>query len=125
MKKLFNIAIQMDPWSTINPKGDSTYSLALEAQKRGHKLFYYSPNNLSLENNKVNAKGNFFTLNLNKNKFFSLKKIKKILNFTKKKEREWQSTLQLYYKDKDLEFIKNKINSIIYNFLCFSFCTVY
>ena len=50
MKKLFNIAIQMDPWSTINPKGDSTYSLALEAQKRGHKLFCYSPNNLSLEN---------------------------------------------------------------------------
>lgn len=48
-----------------------------------------------------------------------LKKIKKILNFTKQKEREWQSTLQLYYKDKDLEFIKNKINSIIYNFLCF------
>ena len=42
MKKLFNIAIQMDPWSTINPKGDSTYSIALEAQKRGHKLFCYS-----------------------------------------------------------------------------------
>ena len=68
----------MDPWSTINPKGDSTYSLALEAQKRGYKLFCYSPNNLSLENNKVSAKGNFFILNLNKNKFFSLKKIKKI-----------------------------------------------
>tara|TARA_B100000780_G_C21090143_1_gene439332 strand:- start:274 stop:1230 length:957 start_codon:yes stop_codon:yes gene_type:complete len=78
MKKLFNIAIQMDPWSTINPKGDSTYSLALEAQKRGYKLFCYSPNNLSLEKNKVNAKGNFFTLNSNKDKFFSLKKIKKI-----------------------------------------------
>ena len=69
----------MDPWSTINPKGDSTYSLALEAQKRGHKLFCYSPNNLSLENNKVNAQGNFFTLNPNKTKFFSLKKITKIL----------------------------------------------
>ena len=68
----------MDPWSTINPKGDSTYSIALEAQKRGHKLFYYSPNNLSLENNKVNAKGNFFTLSSNKTKFFSLKKIKKM-----------------------------------------------
>ena len=78
MKKLFNIAIQMDPWSTINPKGDSTYSLALEAQKRGNKLFCYSPNNLSLENNKVNAKGNFFTLNPNKTKFFSFKKITKI-----------------------------------------------
>ena len=63
----------MDPWSTINPKGDSTYSIALEAQKRGHKLFCYSPNNLSLENNKVNAKGNFFTLNSNSICLYCLK----------------------------------------------------
>jgi len=78
MKKPFKIAIQMDTWRKINTKGDSTYSLALEAQKRGYKLFCYSPNNLSLDNNKVNAQGNFFILNPNKTKFFDLKKIKKI-----------------------------------------------
>ena len=74
MKKLFNIAIQMDPWSTINPKGDSTYSLALEAQKRGYKLFCYSPNNLSLENNKVNAKGNSDSLSQGTSNFLIYKK---------------------------------------------------
>ena len=48
-----------------------------------------------------------------------LQKLKKILSFTKQKEKGWQNTLQLYYKDKDLKFINNKINSIIYSFLCF------
>ncbi len=33
MKKHFNIAIQMDPWNRINPQTDSTYVIALEAQK--------------------------------------------------------------------------------------------
>ena len=50
MKKHFNVAFQMDPWNIINPKADSTYMLALEAQQRGYKLFYYSPKDLSLDN---------------------------------------------------------------------------
>ena len=33
------VAIQMDPVSTIDIKGDSTFVLALEAQRRGHGLF--------------------------------------------------------------------------------------
>ena len=74
MKKHFNIAFQMDPWSTINPKADSTYMLALEAQKRGFKLFYYSPNNLSLDHGIVKAKGNFFSLHPGKKKIFSITK---------------------------------------------------
>jgi len=78
MKKHFNIAFQMDPWSTINPKADSTYMLALEAQKRGFKLFYYSPNNLSLDHGIVKAKGNFFSLHPGKKKFFQLQKTKVI-----------------------------------------------
>jgi len=43
MKKLFNIAIQMDPWSTINPKGDSTYSLALKLKKEEINYFVIPP----------------------------------------------------------------------------------
>jgi glutathione synthase len=78
MKKHFNIAFQMDPWSTINPKADSTYMLALEAQKRGFKLFYYSPNNLSLDHGIAKAKGNFFSLHPDKKKFFQLQKTKVI-----------------------------------------------
>ena len=66
----------MDPWSTINPNVDSTYMLALEAQKRGFKLFYYSPNNLSLDYGIVKAKGNFFSLHPGKKNFFNYKKLK-------------------------------------------------
>ena len=37
------IAVQMDPIQRINIKGDSTFALLLEAQKRGHSLSYYTP----------------------------------------------------------------------------------
>ncbi|BCJ92153.1 glutathione synthetase [Terrihabitans soli] len=43
-----NIAVQMDPIDRINIAGDSTFALLLEAQKRGHKLFYYTPDKLAL-----------------------------------------------------------------------------
>ena len=37
------VAIQMDPIESININADSTFALALEAQKRGHKLYHYLP----------------------------------------------------------------------------------
>ena len=42
------IAVQMDPIQRINIKGDSTFALMLEAQKRGHALAYYTPDRLAL-----------------------------------------------------------------------------
>ena len=51
------VAIQMDPIETINIDGDSTFALALEAQKRGHSLFYYLPRALTFREGKVSAKG--------------------------------------------------------------------
>ena len=33
-----NVAVQMDPIERINIRGDSTFALLLEAQKRGHPL---------------------------------------------------------------------------------------
>jgi glutathione synthase len=44
------IAVQMDPIQRINIKGDSTFALLLEAQTRGHKLSYYTPDRLALLN---------------------------------------------------------------------------
>ena len=38
-----NVAVQMDPIARINIRGDSTFALLLEAQKRGHGLSYYTP----------------------------------------------------------------------------------
>lgn len=46
-----NVAVQMDPIDRINIRGDSTFALLLEAQKRGHRLSYYTPDRLSLRGN--------------------------------------------------------------------------
>jgi glutathione synthase len=51
------VACQMDPIERIDIRGDSTFALLLEAQKRGHKLFYYTPPNLSLHGDKLHARG--------------------------------------------------------------------
>jgi len=40
------VAVQMDPIEKINIAGDSTFALLLEAQARGHQLFYYTPDRL-------------------------------------------------------------------------------
>ena len=78
MKKHFKIAIQMDPLESINIKSDSTYILALEAQKRGYRLFHYLSENLIYENGRVSALGNVFKLFPNKKIFFKKFKTQKI-----------------------------------------------
>jgi glutathione synthase len=50
-----NVAVQMDPIARINIRGDSTFALLLEAQKRGHGLSYYTPDQLSLKGEDVVA----------------------------------------------------------------------
>src|SRR5688572_27965375 len=42
------IAVQMDPIERINIRGDSTFAVLLEAQRRGHSLAYYTPDRLAL-----------------------------------------------------------------------------
>src|SRR5215218_8992776 len=50
-----NVAVQMDPIARINIRGDSTFALLLEAQKRGHSLSYYTPDKLSLRGEQLVA----------------------------------------------------------------------
>ena len=50
-----NVAVQMDPIAHINIKGDSTFALLLEAQKRGHGLSYYTPDKLSMVGEEIVA----------------------------------------------------------------------
>jgi glutathione synthase len=67
-----NVAVQMDPIARINVRGDSTFALLLEAQKRGHGLSYYTPDKLSMVGDELVAPvqlltvrdepGNHFTL---------------------------------------------------------------
>jgi glutathione synthase len=40
------VAVQMDPIERINIRGDSTFALLLEAQRRGHAVRYYTPDRL-------------------------------------------------------------------------------
>ncbi len=51
------VAIQMDPVSGINPGGDTSFLMALNAQARGHKLWTYQPERLSLDSGRVIARG--------------------------------------------------------------------
>jgi glutathione synthase len=45
----------MDPIERINIRGDSTFALLLEAQQRGHTLFYYTPDRIALRDGQVFA----------------------------------------------------------------------
>src|ERR1700752_508336 len=51
------VAIQMDTIDKINIDGDSTFALALEAQARGHALFHYLPDALTLRDGRLYARG--------------------------------------------------------------------
>jgi glutathione synthase len=52
-----NIACQMDPISSIDIRGDSTFAMLLEAQRRGANLFYYTPDKLALRGQTLSAQG--------------------------------------------------------------------
>ena len=66
------VAIQMDPIERIDISSDSTFAMAVEAQKRGARLLYYGPRELTLRGMKTVArvrplevrekKGDHFTL---------------------------------------------------------------
>jgi glutathione synthase len=49
------VAVQMDPIERINIRGDSTFALLLEAQRRGHALRYYTPDRLVMLQGEVFA----------------------------------------------------------------------
>jgi len=49
------IAVQMDHISTLHITGDSTFALMLDAQARGHELFHYETDRLSMRDAHVYA----------------------------------------------------------------------
>ena len=51
------VAFQMDPIGAVNIDADSTFRLALEAQARGHQLFFYTPDLLSYREGRIIARG--------------------------------------------------------------------
>ena len=66
------VAVQMDPIDSIDISGDSTFALMLEAQRRGHSLFYYPPRTLAFRDGLVSASGHSVTVRDQKGDHFSL-----------------------------------------------------
>jgi glutathione synthase len=56
------VALQMDPIGGVNINADSTFRIALEAQARGHSLFFYTPDKLAFIEGRVMARGFPITL---------------------------------------------------------------
>ena len=49
------VAVQMDPLEQINISGDSTFAIMLGAQARGHRLFHYLAEDLTLQDGRLYA----------------------------------------------------------------------
>jgi glutathione synthase len=61
-RSTLKIACQMDPIDRIDIRGDSTFALLLEAQARDHDLFYYTPQHLALDGDRLIARGHTLTV---------------------------------------------------------------
>jgi glutathione synthase len=66
------VAIQGNHPSKLNLKSDTSIFLAVEAQNRKYKIFYYEPKDLSIINDKVVAKGYYINFSYSNNKFFKI-----------------------------------------------------
>ena len=55
MSRNLNIAFLMDPLESLDLDGDTTFALALEAQRRKHKINFFRPEDLMLKFNDVFA----------------------------------------------------------------------
>jgi glutathione synthase len=66
------VAIQMDPIETINIDADSTFALALEAQRRGHTLHHYLPRQLTLKDGRLTARARALEVRRERGRHFTL-----------------------------------------------------
>ncbi len=109
------VAIQGDHPSKLNSLTDTTIFLANEIQKKKYKVFYYDPNNLSIINSKVIAKGFFIKFDYNKKKVFKILK-KQELNLSKCKfiliRQDPPFNLKYISSTYILDTIKNKVKII-------------
>ena len=71
------VAIQADSIEKINPKTDTTLLLALEAQKRKHKIYWFESKDLSFINSKLFADVKELKLFSNDKKYFKIIRKKK------------------------------------------------
>ncbi|RZO48246.1 MAG: glutathione synthase [Candidatus Pelagibacterales bacterium] len=75
-KRNKSIAIQGNPLSSLNRNTDTTLLLALEAQKRGYKIYYYGTKDLTASNGKIFSLCKEVIFFENKKRFYSIKSSK-------------------------------------------------
>ena len=115
------VVIQGNHPSELNPENDTSIFLAIEAQNRKYKIFYYEPKNLSIINNKVVAKGYYIKFSYSNKNFFKILN-KQLLDLSKCKyllirqnppfNLEYISTTYILDKIKDKVKIVNNPTSI-------------
>ena len=115
------VAIQGNHPSKLNLTSDTSIFLAVEAQNRNCKIFYYEPKNLSIINDKVVAKGYYIIFSYSNNSFFKITS-KQTLDLSKCKyllirqdppfNLEYISTTYILDKIKDKVKIVNNPTSI-------------
>ena len=66
------VAIQGNHPAELNPKNDTSIFLAIEAQNKKYKIFYYEPKDLSIINDKVVAKGYYIKFSYSNKDFFKI-----------------------------------------------------
>ena len=66
------VAVQMDHISTVSIEGDTSFALSLEAQRRGHTLYHYTPDRLSMIDGKAVATAEPMTVRDRKGDHFTL-----------------------------------------------------
>ena len=66
------VAIQGNHPTELNPKNDTSVFLAIEAQNKKYKIFYYEPKDLSIINDKVVAKGYYIKFSYSNKDFFKI-----------------------------------------------------
>ncbi|MFZ2029887.1 MAG: glutathione synthase [Vitreimonas sp.] len=66
------IAVQMDPIEKMIVNHDTSLALMVEAQARGHELWWFTPNDLFYETGAVKARANRVSVSLNEAKHYEM-----------------------------------------------------
>ena len=75
---MIKVGFQMDPLDNIDPRLDTSFRLAEEAELRGYSVFHYLPNNLTFCKTRIIANGDYVKLNRKQNPSFTILKNKTI-----------------------------------------------
>ena len=75
---MITVGFQMDPLDNIDPRLDTSFRLAEEAELRGYSVFHYLPKNLTFSKTRIIANGHYVKLNRKQNPSFTILKNKNI-----------------------------------------------